>query len=1435
MFRRARTRGFGGPVAIALGAVLVAGLTPGLAEEASAQPRPQRVLTEDGDPKQPSAFSEDEALAEAKRSGESVEVLSLRGESSDVYATPDGQLEAREYLRPVRTRVKGKWQPVDTGLAATSDGAVAPKATTVGLEFSGGGDAPLVRMEKAGRELALTWPGELPEPRLDGDTATYPEVLPGVDLRMGAQEDGFTQLLVVKSAQAAASPELAELRLSLAADGMDVRKTAQGGLEAVDDGAKGVVFEAPTPLMWDSSTGGTGKAAAQKASAQETAAETGQADGEPGAAESGKLAPLDVEVPEDGSELVLTPDQEVLRGADTVYPVFIDPQWYSPRASAWTMASKYWASSPQWKFNGEPDSGMGYCGWNYCKPNDTKRLFYRIPVSKFAGKSILSAEFVVRNVWSASCSARGVQLWRTKGISSSTTWNSQNNSDFWIDHLKTESFAHGYTGCAAKDAEFNVKSAVQQAANGKWSTMTFGLRASSETDRYGWKRFSDKAFLRVKYNRPPYQLKMSQLTMEYGGTCKRPADAARVRSLGTIRASDVTDPDGDNVAVQFQAKWDAGDGKGLIARWKPSLSTYKKSGSSFSIKLPTTIPRNTQIHWYARVRDTDSTGYGNYSPWSYAGDPTGCYFVYDTNEPKAPAVSSGEYPASDPENPDDPWYDGVGQYGTFMVDSSSTDVTRYRYGLNSDPLPSNQVTTSGGDARAIDLLPAKPGANFVTVMSFDAAGNGSEISTYHFRVKAGQPERATWQMDEETGAAQAEGSTPARTATLHGGATPGAAGKKGTAVEFDGTDDYAATDIPVVDTSRGFAVSAWVKLSAMPGRAAIVAAQPGNHSPGFELYYSQAFDRWVFNQYAADQAGAGIVRAMADTPGGVSTGTWTHLVGSYDSARDMLELFVDGTLVGQTPYATPWNARRGLTIGAGSYNGTTGNFFPGAIDDLQLFDKPLTANEVGKLGAHQQVGDPGRPAVAVFPLDEEADATEITGHGDVLPARPHGGVTPGEPGVAGKAAHFNGTDAYARIGQTSGPHVNTARSFTISAWAKLDDKPDRAAIIAAQAGRARPGFELYYSAANDRWAVNQYASDSAGSGLIRAMQPEGTTAHAGQWTHLAGVHDTVADTLTLYVNGTKAGSTTLEGAFYANQSMYLGAGSYSGVMGNFFPGAIDDVRLFDRPASAAEIQQLFKQRPLVKGRWNFESTDGTSPVTTPDSSPEGRPMTLHGGAVGGMDSWIGFGSLELDGVDDYAATDVVPVDTSASFTATAWAKAAAIPEAPVTLLSAEGSHQNAFVVRYLPDDDPEHPGRWQITVSEADSAGSPVASMENEASFYDAQSWNHLALVYDGFSKEARLYVNGTLEEVACVDADDDGNADNASCTDRIPWAENVLSFKATGALQVGRTTDAGAGREYWPGLVDDVWAFQGALSDAQVSYLVDQVHGVPTEVPDTD
>jgi hypothetical protein len=459
-----RRRAASGWLVCALSGALMVGLLPAFGGVAAARapaaelnaPQPQE--SERGS----APLSEGEAFAEAERTGELVEVVAMRGESSEVFATPEGNLEAREYLAPVWARVGGEWKTVDTALVAGEDGSVTPQATTVGLTFSGGGsEEPLVRMERAGRELALSWPGELPTPQLEGDTATYADVIPGVDVRMGAREAGFTQLVVVKTAEAANRAELAELRLALSAKGMEVRETTEGGLEAIDEGAKNAVFEAATPLMWDSSGGGDG---AQPLTAEE---ETPL----PRAGETGKLAEVGVEVDAGQSELTLTPDVDVLRGSDTEYPVLIDPQWYSPQASAWTFVSKYWHDSPQWKFNGDANAGMGYCGWDGCAPKDVKRLMYRIPTSKFQGKSVLSAEFVVRNVHSASCTARQVELWRTQGISTATTWDTQQASGFWIERLAQQSFAYGYDGCAAKVAEFGGRSAVQEAADKGWATM----------------------------------------------------------------------------------------------------------------------------------------------------------------------------------------------------------------------------------------------------------------------------------------------------------------------------------------------------------------------------------------------------------------------------------------------------------------------------------------------------------------------------------------------------------------------------------------------------------------------------------------------------------------------------------------------------------------------------------------------------------------------------------------------------------------------------------------------------------------------------------------------------------------------------------------------------------------------------------------------------
>ncbi|MFF3734352.1 hypothetical protein ACFYXM_29650 [Streptomyces sp. NPDC002476] len=63
-------------------------------------------------------------------------------------------------------------------------------------------------------------------------------------------------------------------------------------------------------------------------------------------------------------------------------------------------------------------------------------------------------------------------------------------------------------------------------------------------------------------------------------------------------------------------------------------------------------------------------------------------------------------------------------------------------------------------------------------------------------------------------------------------------------------------------------------------------------------------------------------------------------------------------------------------------------------------------------------------------------------------------------------------------------------------------------------------------------------------------------------------------------------------------------------------------------------------------------------------------------------------------------------------------------------------------------------------------------------------------------------------------------------------WGDDVLTTKAAKSLQIGRTKIGAVGSEYFPGLIDDVWAFQGALNDSQVEQMAGTWFDLPTEVP---
>nr|WP_238578057.1 LamG domain-containing protein [Streptomyces inhibens] len=136
---------------------------------------------------------------------------------------------------------------------------------------------------------------------------------------------------------------------------------------------------------------------------------------------------------------------------------------------------------------------------------------------------------------------------------------------------------------------------------------------------------------------------------------------------------------------------------------------------------------------------------------------------------------------------------------------------------------------------------------------------------------------------------------------------------------------------------------------------------------------------------------------------------------------------------------------------------------------------------------------------------------------------------------------------------------------------------------------------------------------------------------------------------------------------------------------------------------------------------------------------------------------------------------------------TAWAQAASAPTRPAALVSAEATNASGFAMGFVPNPTKTGDGLWQAVTARADTAETEYDWAGNAQPMNSVTDWNHIALVYDGFARQLRIYVNGELGEAACLDVDGDGQADDAKCIEVVPWAEDVLSIEALKSLQIGR------------------------------------------------
>ncbi|HVQ58803.1 MAG TPA: LamG-like jellyroll fold domain-containing protein [Solirubrobacterales bacterium] len=547
-------------------------------------------------------------------------------------------------------------------------------------------------------------------------------------------------------------------------------------------------------------------------------------------------------------------------------------------------------------------------------------------------------------------------------------------------------------------------------------------------------------------------------------------------------------------------------------------------------------------------------------------------------------------------------------------------------------------------------------------------------------------------FDETSGATAADAS-PAKNNGAISGATSNAGGKFGRALSFDGVNDKVdVLDANSLDLTTGMTLEAWVKPTTNSGwRTALMKERGANLL--YALYASNGVAPNAENFTAAENA------VNAPAVNALPLNAWTHIASTYDGTS--LKLFVNGTQVG-TKAATGAmpNTTGALRIGG---NAPWGEYFSGLIDEVRVYNRALTATEIGTdmltaIGPPppQDTEAPSAPGnlkatgslgKVTLGWDASTDNVGVTGYEvyrsttpGFTPALANRIATPGGTGYVDTTAagtyyyRVKAADAIGNLSLASGEASGTATADT--------NAPTGVAVTAPAAGTVSGTVTLKASASDDVGVAGvQFLIDGNNFGAEDTGAP-----YEIPWPS-TGV-----------ANGAHKISARARDA--AN---------------NTTTSADVSVTVNNAPATGLVLALGFNE---------------TSGVTATDASPSKNNGTVSGATsvAGGK---IGR-ALSFDGVNDKVdVPDAASLDLTTGMTLEAWVN----PTTKTGYRTALMKERNKDLVYALYASNGSTPKLENFTATE-NAATAPAANS------LPLNTWSHLAATYDGTT--LRLYVNGT-------------------------------------------------------------------------------------------
>jgi len=768
--RQFRPKGLTLGVGIATFALCAVGISPAHAAQGSATALATSASKPAGSAAPRADTARRKALAQAHSTGKPVPVTSDTTPFSTLTAEPNGKLLLTDSVAPQRAKVDGTWKPLDAALAQNTDGTWSPKLSTELLAVSGGGTGPLATMTAGTYGLSLTLPASipsLPTPTVNGDTATYRDVLPGVSLTLtSSTTGGFAEVFQIENAAAATNPALAALTFGTkTTGGVTVAADKAGNLTARTP-AGTALFTAPIPEMWDSATSSAVTASAT--TDPHTGIHLDKRTGEPvtsspaapgAAAHTARLG-----VAASHGALTLTPDKALVTGKNTVWPLYIDPTWSSTGGNAnnWTYTSSEYPTATHWDIPTSSDYlHVGYVNPNYdtdgYNSNDISYFQYNLGAlsSLLSGSTIHEVDFYTDDVWSDTCTSETTDLYSTGAI---TTTTSANSAPAWGGLLEHQSFAYGGTGCAAaQDVDWQSKTnsneglmdIVQSKATAgitKSTTLTLALRADDETNPLTWRKFDQNtAKLTIQFDQPPNTPQPTDMSTSPATPCaSTQADAI---GLGPVKLyTYVSTKMGSQNPLEYEFelwKTNGGSSSSPLYTFGPSGSATTGNDSFASTAIPAidfsgsggsnwTGGSLTEFSWRVQVSDGLATG-----GWSQP-----CDFYYDPTQPGPPSFTNDAAQCSGGAP--------IGTAGTSLsfpvsYNTSGAKPSAFRYQLNTSA-PATVPANSDGTA-TITITPTER-VNILTVTSVSAGGNIGVPEPCQFIVGAA-PNAADRDMNDD--------------------------------------------------------------------------------------------------------------------------------------------------------------------------------------------------------------------------------------------------------------------------------------------------------------------------------------------------------------------------------------------------------------------------------------------------------------------------------------------------------------------------------------------------------------------------------------------------------------------------------------------------------------------------------------------------------------